>query len=258
MILAVDIGNSTVVMGLADNSGLIASKKTATDISEFELNYKDETEVFLESHVILGKTVTGAVICSVVPLLTDIIKQAVTDILKIQPVLVTAQNAPGITIATDNPSKVGCDRIADAVSAVKEYGAPAVIIDMGTATTVSVINQNCELTGGLILPGVRTSLNALISSTSQLPRIKLGAPSEKIVGTDTVSSIENGIVYGTAAQIDGLIGRLSEELGYDFKVVATGGNAGAIIPYCKSEIIYDKNLLLKGLYTIYERQELKC
>ena len=134
------------------------------------------------------------------------------------------------------------------------------IVDMGTATTISIINQDKQFLGGLILPGVRTSLNSLINNTSQLPRIKLGTPSERIIGTNTVSSIENGIVYGTAAQIDGLIQRISDELDFDPKIIATGGNAGAVIPYCKSKIIYDKNLLLKGLYIIYknEKEEVKC
>ena len=140
---------------------------------------------------------------------------------------------------------MGADRVADAVAALAQYPVPLVIVDMGTATTISIINQDKQFLGGLILPGVRTSLNSLINNTSQLPRIKLGTPSERIIGTNTVSSIENGIVYGTAAQIDGLIQRISNELDFDPKIIATGGNAGAVIPYCKSKIIYDKNLLLK-------------
>ena len=246
MILAVDIGNSTVVMGLINNSELIASRKTVTDISELEVNYKEEIKTLLKSHSISESKIEGAIISSVVPLLTDILKEAVSDIFKLEPITVNSQ--------------LGSDRIADAAAGINEYGAPLVIIDMGTATTVSVINPQNQFLGGLILPGVRTSLNSLINNTSQLPRIKLGTPSERIIGTNTVSSIENGIVYGTAAQIDGLIQRISDELDFDPKIIATGGNAGAVIPYCKSKIIYDKNLLLKGLYVIYknETEEVKC
>ncbi|MBS1324821.1 MAG: type III pantothenate kinase, partial [Oscillospiraceae bacterium] len=179
---------------------------------------------------------------------------------KLEPITVNSESITGIEIITDNPSQLGSDRIADATAGINEYGAPLVIIDMGTATTVSVINPQNQFLGGLILPGVRTSLNSLINNTSQLPRIKLGTPSERIIGTNTVSSIENGIVYGTAAQIDGLIQRISDELDFDPKIIATGGNAGAVIPYCKPKIIYDKNLLLKGLYIIYknEKEEVKC
>lgn len=260
MILAVDIGNSTVVMGLINNSELIASRKTVTDISELEVNYKEEIKTLLKSHSISESKIEGAIISSVVPLLTDILKEAVSDIFKLEPITVNSESITGIEIITDNPSQLGSDRIADATAGINEYGAPLVIIDMGTATTVSVINPQNQFLGGLILPGVRTSLNSLINNTSQLPRIKLGTPSERIIGTNTVSSIENGIVYGTAAQIDGLIQRISDELDFDPKIIATGGNAGAVIPYCKSKIIYDKNLLLKGLYIIYknEKEEVKC
>lgn len=260
MILAVDIGNSTVVMGLINNSELIASRKTVTDISELEVNYKEEIKTLLKSHSISESKIEGAIISSVVPLLTDILKEAVSDIFKLEPITVNSESITGIEIITDNPSQLGSDRIADATAGINEYGAPLVIIDMGTATTVSVINPQNQLLGGLILPGVRTSLNSLINNTSQLPRIKLGTPSERIIGTNTVSSIENGIVYGTAAQIDGLIQRISDELDFDPKIIATGGNAGAVIPYCKPKIIYDKNLLLKGLYIIYknEKEEVKC
>lgn len=260
MTLAVDIGNSTVVMGLINNSELIASRKTVTDISELEVNYKEEIKTLLKSHSISESKIEGAIISSVVPLLTDILKEAVSDIFKLEPITVNSESITGIDIITDNPSQLGSDRIADATAGINEYGAPLVIIDMGTATTVSVINPQNQFLGGLILPGVRTSLNSLINNTSQLPRIKLGTPSERIIGTNTVSSIENGIVYGTAAQIDGLIQRISDELDFDPKIIATGGNAGAVIPYCKSKIIYDKNLLLKGLYVIYknETEEVKC
>lgn len=260
MILAVDIGNSTVVMGLINNSELIASRKTVTDISELEVNYKEEIKTLLKSHSISESKIEGAIISSVVPLLTDILKEAVSDIFKLEPITVNSESITGIEIITDNPSQLGSDRIADATAGINEYGAPLVIIDMGTATTVSVINPQNQFLGGLILPGVRTSLNSLINNTSQLPRIKLGTPSERIIGTNTVSSIENGIVYGTAAQIDGLIQRISDELDFDPKIIATGGNAGAVIPYCKPKIIYDKNLLLKELYIIYknEKEEVKC
>ena len=243
MILAVDIGNSTVVMGLINNSELIASRKTVTDISELEVNYKEEIKTLLKSHSISESKIEGAIISSVVPLLTDILREAVCDIFKLEPITVNSESITGIDIITDNPSQLGSDRIADATAGINEYGAPLVIIDMGTATTISIINQDKQFLGGLILPGVRTSLNSLINNTSQLPRIKLGTPSERIIGTNTVSSIENGIVYGTAAQIDGLIQRISDELDFDPKIIATGGNAGAVIPYCKSKIIYDKNII---------------
>ena len=165
MILAVDIGNSTVVMGLINNSELIASRKTVTDISELEVNYKEEIKTLLKSHSISESKIEGAIISSVVPLLTDILKEAVSDIFKLEPITVNSESITGIEIITDNPSQLGSDRIADATAGINEYGAPLVIIDMGTATTVSVINPQNQFLGGLILPGVRTSLNSLINNT---------------------------------------------------------------------------------------------
>lgn len=255
MILAVDIGNSTVVMGLINENGIFAYKKSVTDISEIEVSYKDEMSSFIKESGISTNQIKGGIISSVVPLLTDILKDAVYEITSISPLMVNYQSKTGIKIRTNNPEKLGSDRITDAAAAATEYNAPFIVIDMGTATTISVVNKQNEFIGGLILPGVKTSLNSLIGNTSQLPLIKLNAPEGNIIGSDTVSAITNGVIFGTAAQLDGLISRLADELGYLPKIIVTGGNSSAIVPYCKSEIIHDKQLLLKGLYTIYKNEK---
>ncbi len=255
MILAVDIGNTTVGICIIDNGEIIAVEKCMTDISEIEINYHDKITKMLSSRNITG--IDGAVISSVVPLMTELIKNVISTEYGVVPLIVNHETACAITIKTDEPSKVGSDRIADAVGAVSEYGVPLVIIDMGTATTVSVVNKDSEFIGGVIIPGVSTALNALIKNTAQLPQIKLGTPPQSIIGTNTADSIESGMLYGTAASIDGICDRIFAELGYKTEIVATGGNAGKIIPLCRNKIILDKQLIMKGLNIIYQNNKEK-
>lgn len=251
MILAIDIGNTTVAVSIIDSGKIVMNEKIMTDISEIEVNYLERiTRIIKEREI---SKIEGAVISSVVPLLTDLIKSIIISEFGIEPLIVSSLTSAGILIKTDEPDKVGSDRIADAVGAVYEYGTPVIIIDMGTATTISIINKDREFIGGLILPGVRTALNSLIKSTAQLPQIKLGSPPESIIGKNTSESIESGIIYGTASCIDGICERLCEELGYKAKIIATGGNAGKIIPFCKSDIIIDNRLLFKGLNIIFQK-----
>lgn len=253
MILAVDIGNTTVAMGLVDDGNVIMSEKVMTDISEIEIDYRVQIRNILKNHSI--EKLDGAVISSVVPLLTDIISEAVYAEYSVKALVVSYKTSAGLKIMIDEPEKLGSDRIADAVGAVHEYGAPVILIDMGTATTFSVIGKNGEFLGGMIMPGVRTALSSLIKNAALLPQIKLSSPPEKLIGKNTADCIESGVVYGTAACIDGVCGRLSEELGYKPKIIATGGNAGKIVSYCRSEIIQDKYLIFKGLYRISKYYE---
>lgn len=251
MIVAADIGNTTVGISLIDNDEIIASEKYMTDVSEIEISYHEKIVKMLGSRGV--EKLDGAVISSVVPLMTGLIKNVITSEYAVEPLVISNDTAYGLKIVTDEPSKVGSDRIADAVGAVSEYGAPLIIIDMGTATTVSVVNKDSEFIGGMILPGVRTALNSLIRNTALLPQIKLGVPPQSIIGRNTADSIESGMIYGTAASIDGICTRIFSELGYKPKIIATGGNSGKIIPCCQNEIILDKQLLMKGLNIIYKK-----
>lgn len=251
MILAIDIGNTTVAVSIINSGKIVMHEKIMTDISEIEVNYLERITRIINSFEI--SNIEGAIISSVVPLLTDLIKGIIVLEFGIEPLIVNSLTSAGILIKTDEPEKVGSDRIADAVGAVYEYGTPIIIIDMGTATTISIINKDKEFIGGIILPGVRTALNSLIKNTAQLPQIKLGSPPESMIGKNTSESIESGIIYGTASCIDGICERLFEELGYKSKIIATGGNSGKIIPFCKSDIIIDNRLLLKGLNIIFQK-----
>ena len=224
----------------------------STDISKTELEYVVQFKTLLELYRIKMEEITGCIIASVVPPLNNIVKNAMEKLLRITPMIVGPGLKTGLNILMDNPAQVGADLIVNAVAGLKYYGAPIIIIDMGTATTISVVDKNKNYVGGMILPGVKVSLESLVNRTSQLPRISLEAP-KKMIGKNTVDCMKGGIIMGQAASMDGLIERICEELGYPAQVVATGGLAGCIIPYCKKEIICDNELTLKGLGIIYNK-----
>ena len=158
----------------------------------------------------------------------------------------------GMNIIMDNPKAVGSDMIVDAVAAIKEYPKPIIIIDMGTATTMSVVDKSGNYIGGVILPGLKVSLNSLSGKTAQLPYISLEEPGN-VIGKNTIDCMRSGIIYGNVAQLDGLIDRMEAELGQKTSVVATGGLAKLIAPMCRHKIVYDDALLLKGLLILYRK-----
>ena len=160
----------------------------------------------------------------------------------------------GLHIQMDNPAQVGSDLIVNAVAALHEYQPPLIVIDMGTATTLSVVDRERNYIGGMILPGIRVSLDSLVSRTSQLSKISLEAP-KRLIGKNTTECMKSGVVHGNAACIDGMIERIEAELGEKATVLATGGLAQVIIPHCYHEIIVDDALLLKGLLLIYLKNQ---
>ena len=252
MILAVDIGNTNIVIGCIEEEKVYFVERVSTDISKTELEYVVQFKTLLELYRIKMEEITGCIIASVVPPLNNIVKNAMEKLLRITPMIVGPGLKTGLNILMDNPAQVGADLIVNAVAGLKYYGAPIIIIDMGTATTISVVDKNKNYVGGMILPGVKVSLESLVNRTSQLPRISLEAP-KKMIGKNTVDCMKGGIIMGQAASMDGLIERICEELGYPAQVVATGGLAGCIIPYSKKEIICDNELTLKGLGIIYNK-----
>ena len=198
--------------------------------------------------------IEGAIISSVVPPLNATLISAVEKICGKTPMLVGSGMKTGINIIMDNPKSVGADRIVNAVAAVQEHKPPLIIIDMGTATTLCAIDQNGAYVGGAILPGLRVSLDALSAKTAQLPAISLDIP-HHVIGKNTIDSMRSGIMYGNAAMLDGLIDRMSEELGGKPTVLATGGLSQFVAPLCRHKIICDDTLLLKGLLILYEKNK---
>lgn len=252
MILAVDIGNTNIVIGCIEQEKIYFEERLSTNISKTELEYVVEFKTLLDLYRIRMEEITGCIIASVVPPLTNIVKNAMEKLLHISPLIVGPGVKTGLNILMDNPGQVGADLIVNAVAGLKYYGAPLLIIDMGTATTISVVDDKKNYVGGMILPGVKVSLESLVNRTSQLPRISLEAP-RRMIGKNTVDSMKSGIIIGQAACLDGLIERICDELGYQALAVATGGLGGCIVPYCKKKIVYDNELTLKGLGVIYRK-----
>lgn len=252
MILAVDIGNTNIVVGCADGEKILFVERVSTDASKTELEYVVQFRALLDLYDIKKEEITGSIISSVVPPLNNIIVSAVKKFFGIKPMLVGPGVKTGLNIVMDNPASVGADLIVDAVAGLKYYGAPLIMIDMGTATTISILDNEKNYIGGMIMPGVRVSLDSLVNRTSQLPRIALEAP-KKIIGRNTIDCMKSGVIIGQAALMDGMIERIWDELGCKATVVATGGLAGRIIPNCRHDIIIDNELTLKGLILIYEK-----
>ena len=252
MILAIDIGNTNIVIGCFEGERIVFTERLSTKHTATELEYAISFKNVLEIYGIKTNEIDGGIISSVVPSLTNIIKGAIAKltpnkILSVGPGLKT-----GLNIKMDNPAAVGADLVVGAVAAINEYEAPMIFFDMGTATTISAIDKDKNYIGTVIIPGLEVSLNSLVGGTSQLPKISLEAP-EKVLATNTVDSMKSGILYSTASYIDGMIDRITEEMGEIKTVVATGGLASTVIPLCKKKIVLDDELLLKGLMIIYNK-----
>ena len=252
MILAIDIGNSNIVIGCIDGNDILFTERISTNPLATDLEYASTIRTALVMYDIDKNRIDGAIISSVVPSVTGTLKRAVEKFSGIKAKIVGPGIKTGLSIAIDNPAQLGSDLVVDAVAGINYYPLPLIIIDMGTATTLSVIDESGSYLGGLIVPGLAVSHDSLISRTSQLPKVAFECP-RRLIGKNTVECLKSGLLYGGASQIDGLIDRINEDLGKKCTVVATGGLAGIVIPLCKSKIIIDDALLLKGLNIIYNK-----
>lgn len=252
MILAIDMGNTNIVIGCIDDTKTYFVERLSTDKSKTALEYAVSFKTVLELYGIKNEELDGAIISSVVPPLTNVLSEAVNKIIGKRPLIVGPGLKTGLNIHMDNPKQVGSDLIVDAVAGIAEYGAPLIIIDMGTATTISMIDSAKNYVGGVIMPGLRLSMDALASGAAQLYKVSLEKPST-VIGKNTSDCMKSGLVMGNAACIDGMLDRFMEEMGVEATVVATGGIANIVIPLCKHNIIIDDTLLLKGLKIIYDK-----
>ena len=252
MVLAVDIGNSNVVIGCFEGDDIRLLERMSTNRNSTALEYAVLIKTVLELNGLEKVSFEGGIISSVVPAVTNMVKAAIEKLTGTPPLVVGPGLKTGLKIMIDNPAQLGSDRVADAVAAVSEYPCPLITIDMGTATTISVIDKNQNFIGGVIMPGLRISAESLSSRTSQLPQISLDPP-KKAIGRNTIDCMRSGIVLGCAATIDGIVEKIEQELGYSCTVVSTGGHANIVIPYCKRQIIVDEKLLLKGLMILYRK-----
>lgn len=252
MILAVDIGNTHVCVGTLEGLKTKTMYRLQTNIGRTEAEYA----VLMQQLIVLtgmgNVRYEGAIISSVVPQLTGVLYNAVKLVTGCVPIVVGPGVKTGLNIRIDDPSSLGADMVVGAVAALHKYTPPLILIDMGTATTVSVLDAKGCFLGGAILAGVNLSLNALNSGTSQLPKIDLHNPG-KVIGSNTEECMKSGAVYGTACMIDGIIDRMEAELGAKTTVVATGGLAPAIMRHCNHNILLEDDLLMLGLGVIYAK-----
>jgi len=253
MVLAIDIGNTNIVIGGFEKDELLFTARVSTNVKRTEDEYSVDFRHILSLHGVTAENITGAIISSVVPPLNTVIKNAVKFIYGVTPLIVGPGVKTGVNIKCDSPSTVGTDIICSCVAVHKKYGDPAVIIDLGTATKLTVVDKNGTFTGVSIAPGVMMGLNALADNTAQLPKVSLDEPMVSAIGKNTADSMRSGVIFGHAAMIDGMIDRISSETGMEYPVYATGGMAGFITVHCMHKITVDDDLVLKGLNIIYSK-----
>ena len=254
MILAIDVGNTNIVLGCIDGGKILNVVRIHTDTRETEAEYTIKLKEIIYAYGMDIKAIDGAILSSVVPPVTEAIRRAVRQLTGLDCMVVGPGVRTGMNVRVDDPGTVAGDLIVGGVAAMHYYGAPAIVLDLGTATTATVIDANGCFCGGAIMPGVKLSYGALAAGTSLLPEISI-TPPKKCIATNTVDCMRSGAVFGTAAMIDGLIDRMEAELGQPCTVVATGGLASSITPYCRREIVCDDDLLLKGMWYLYEKNK---
>lgn len=252
MLLTIDIGNTNITLGAYDGNILLLTARLATEQNKTDDQYAVEIKNLLSLYNVEAEEIEDCIISSVVPAVGKSVGNAVSKLCHIVPLNVGPGVKTGLNIKIDNPAQLGADLVVGAVGAMDAYTMPCVIIDMGTATTISVIDRNGTFLGGAIAAGVRLTLKALTENTAQLTSIPIEAP-KSVIGANTVECMQSGLVYGTAAMLDGMLNMIEDELGEIPTVVATGGLSKEIIAHCNHNIIYNENLLLEGLRVIYEK-----
>ena len=256
MILAVDIGNSNIVLGGMEGERIVFEARMATDLIKTSDQYCAELKTMLNLFEVDPTAIEGSIVSSVVPPLLNSFKTAIRKLTGKSCMIVGPGIRTGLNIRMDNPAEVGSDLIVAAVAGIAQYGAPLLLVDMGTATTITAVDGSGCFVGGCICPGVRISMEALTGRTAQLPGISLDKP-QRAIGKNTRDCMRSGIMLGAAAMLDGLLDRMEAELDAPAKVVATGGIARFVLPLCRREITYDGALMLKGLQLLYQKNQPK-
>ena len=254
MILTVDIGNSNIVLGGIREDEIYFEARLRTDATKTSDEYCIDMKMILDVYGVSPAQIEGAIIASVVPQVLNSMQTAIKKLTGKAALVVGPGLKTGLNIKVENPSQTGADLVVGCVAALREHKAPMIIIDMGTATTMIVLDENSAMIGGCIMPGVKISMDALTDRTALLPGLQLDQP-KKAIGRNTIDCMRSGIMMGAACMIDGMIERMEAELGYETTVIATGGIAKFILPMCKKKIIYDKDLLVKGLATLYKENK---
>lgn len=254
MILVIDIGNTNITVGCMEGGHSYFIERMATDKKRTELEYAITLKNVLELYGIAPQSLEGGILSSVVPPLTGCVKRAAEKLLRKSIKVVGPGLKNGLRIKTDNPAQLGSDQVVNAVAALAEFKPPLIIVDMGTATTISVVNQEGAYIGCLIMPGLLVATESLVHHTAQLTQISLEKP-KRLIGSNTIDCMKSGALFGHASAVDGIIDRIEKELAVSCTVVATGGLAPLVVPLCTHRMILEEELPLKGLQIIYHKNK---
>lgn len=254
MLLAVDIGNTSIALGVFEGKKLIKNWKIRTEREKTCDEYGITLMNLLSLSGLEGAKVRSMILSSVVPPLTPVFQELARSLFQVKALVVGPGLKTGMPILYENPLEVGADRVVSAVAAFSKYGGPSIVVDFGTATTFDAISSNGEYLGGAIAPGMQIAAEALSLKTAKLPRIEIKKPN-KAIGRTTVASMQSGIYYGYIGLVSGIIGKMKKELGEETKIISTGGSASLIQREIKSIDFYEPYLVLEGLRIIHERNE---
>ena len=250
MILTIDIGNSNIVLGGVKDDQIVFEARLRTEVTKTSDQYCVDLKILMDVYGVKNTDIEGTIIASVVPQVLNSMRTAIQKLTGKVPLVVGPGLKTGLNILLENPGQTGADLVVADVAALREHKPPMIVIDMGTATTMSVLDKNGAHIGGCIIPGVKISMDALTDRTALLPGLQLDQP-KKAIGRNTIDAMRSGIMLGTACMLDGMVERMEAELGYKTTVIVTGGIAKFIVPMCKTPMIYDKDLIIKGLAALY-------
>ena len=256
MILTIDIGNSNIVLGGVRDQEIVFEARLRTEVTKTSDQYCVDLKILMEVYGVSNTDIEGTIIASVVPQVLNSVRTAVQKLTGKVPLVVGPGLKTGLNILLENPGQTGADLVVADVAALREHKPPLIVIDMGTATTMSVLDKNGAHIGGCIIPGVKMSMDALTDRTALLPGLQLDQP-KRAIGRNTIDAMRSGIMLGTACMLDGMVERMEEELGCKTTVIATGGIAKFVVPLCKTPMIYDKDLIIKGLAALYRDNKRK-
>jgi len=256
MILTIDIGNSNIVLGGVKDDQIVFEARLRTEVTKTSDQYCVDLKILTEVYGVNSKDIEGTIIASVVPQVLNSMRTAVQKLTGKVPLVVGPGLKTGLNILLENPGQTGADLVVADVAALREHKPPLIVIDMGTATTMSVLDKNGAHIGGCIIPGVKISMDALTDKTALLPGLQLDQP-KRAIGRNTIDAMRSGIMLGTACMLDGMVERMEAELGAKTTVIVTGGIAKFIAPMCKTPMIYDKDLIIKGLAALYRDNKKK-
>ena len=256
MILTIDIGNSNIVLGGVKDDQIVFEARLRTEATKTSDQYCVDLKILMEVYGVSNTDIEGTIIASVVPQVLNSMRTAIQKLTGKVPLVVGPGLKTGLNILLENPGQTGADLVVADVAALREHKPPLIVIDMGTATTMSVLDKNGAHIGGCIIPGVKISMDALTDKTALLPGLQLDQP-KRAIGRNTIDAMRSGIMLGTACMLDGMVERMEAELGCKTTVIATGGIAKFIVPMCKTPMIYDKDLIIKGLAALYRDNKRK-